>query len=83
MNVEWSPPQILNERLDIAQRLPQHVSINLVPGDLLRPVSAFLNEKLPKYSMCVKRNDPRHHAESTIARDNLPHPMKRPRHVQQ
>ena len=49
MNVKQRPPQMLNERLDRAQCLPFHVFINLVAGDLLWSVPAFLDQKLAKY----------------------------------
>jgi hypothetical protein len=83
MNEKRNAPQILNKRLDRAQFLPRHVRIDLIPGDLHRPVPAFLNQKLPKYSMSMKRRDPRRHAESAIAGDNLPRAMDRLRHIQQ
>ena len=83
MNVKQRPPQILNERLDRAQRLPFHVLIDLVTGDLLWPVPAFLDKKLAEYSVGVKGRDTRRHAESAVPRYNLPCPMNWLRHVEE
>jgi hypothetical protein len=81
MNVKQRPPLILNERLDRAQSLPFHVFINLVTGDLVWPVPAFLDKKLAKYSVGMKSRYARRDAESAVPLYNLPRPMNWLRHV--
>jgi hypothetical protein len=83
MNIKRRPPQVLNKRLNRAQLLTFHVFIDLVTGDLLWPVAAFLDEKLAEYSMGMKSHYARRDAEAAVPRYNLPRLMNWLRHVKE
>ncbi len=83
MHQEWLSFHHLNKCLRVAQWLCRHVAVDVVTGNVLRPILPLLDEELAVDTKLLKSHHSHRNAKAAVARDDLARTMNGLRHVEQ